>query len=96
MRFPNSQFDCFIVLRILKTQSFYINYNKLVIWKFIDGNQLVLVINSEDESLEFLLCFAKSPEKLIMNIGCNGWTETFGDRSMSRCNQPALFIHHQL
>lgn len=53
MRFPNSQFDCFIVLRILKTRSFYINYNKLVIWKFIDGNQLVLVIHSEDESLGF-------------------------------------------
>jgi hypothetical protein len=40
MRFPNEQTDYFADLRILKTRYFCINYNKLVIQKFTDGNKL--------------------------------------------------------
>jgi hypothetical protein len=42
MRFQNGQFNCFIVLRILKTGDFCINYNKLVIWKFTGSRKFSL------------------------------------------------------
>jgi hypothetical protein len=47
MRFPNEQTDCFPDLRILKTGYFCINYNKLVIQKFTDGNKLAFGRPSE-------------------------------------------------
>jgi hypothetical protein len=42
MRFQNGQFNCFIILRILKTGDFCINYNKLVIWKFTGSRKFSL------------------------------------------------------
>ena len=49
MRFPNEQTDCFADLRILKTRCFYINYNKLVIEKFTDGQKLAVGKTSDGE-----------------------------------------------
>jgi hypothetical protein len=55
MRFSNGKTNYFADLRILKTKYFYINYNKLVIWKFTDGHELVIESKSVDPKLNYRL-----------------------------------------
>ena len=57
MHFSNGKTDCFADLRILKTKYFYINYNKLVIWKFTDGHKLAIKSTSEDPRANYRLFF---------------------------------------
>jgi len=58
MRFPTEQSNYFADLRILKTKNFHVNYNKLVIQKLADSQELRLCGRISDGSSA---CFIKHP-----------------------------------
>ncbi len=55
MRFSNGKTNYFADLRILKTKYFYINYNKLVIWKFTDSHKLLIESTFGDTKVNYRL-----------------------------------------
>ncbi len=55
MRFSNGKTNYFADLRILKIKYFYINYNKLVIWKFTDSHKLLIESTFGDTKVNYRL-----------------------------------------